>query len=94
MACHQSEGQGIAGVFPPLSGSDYLLSDPKRSIDVLLKGLSGEVTVNGIVYNGVMPAVKLSDEKMANVLTYILNSWNNNGGEILPINIAEARQSH
>ncbi|MFT5111041.1 MAG: nitrite reductase (NO-forming) [Parasphingorhabdus sp.] len=94
MACHQSEGQGIPGVFPPLAGSDYLLSDPKRSIRVLIDGLSGEVVVNGQTYNGVMPAVQLDDEKMANVLTYILNNWNNNGGEILPLDVAESRSTH
>jgi nitrite reductase (NO-forming) len=94
MACHQSEGQGIPGAFPPLAGSDYLLSDPKRAINVLLKGLSGPATVNGITYNGVMPAVQLSDEKVANVLTYILNSWNNNGGEIIPAHVTESRSTH
>jgi nitrite reductase (NO-forming) len=94
MACHQSEGQGIPGAFSPLAGSDYLLSDPKGAINVLLKGLSGPVTVNGITYNGVMPAVQLSDEKVANVLTYIPNSWNNNGGEIIPVHVAESQSSH
>jgi nitrite reductase (NO-forming) len=94
MACHQSEGQGIAGVFPPLAGSDYLLSKPERAISVLLKGLSGAITVSGTDYNGVMPAVQLSDEKIANVLTYVLNSWNNNGGEISPNQVAETRAAH
>lgn len=94
MACHQPEGQGMTGAFPPLAGSDYLLSNPKRAIDVLLKGLSGKVTVNGIDYNGVMPAVQLQNEQMANVLTYVLNSWNNNGGEITPEQVSAARQSH
>lgn len=94
MACHQAEGQGIPRAFPPLAGSDYLLSKPTRSIDVLLNGLSGEVNVNGVKYNGVMPAVQLNDEQMANVLTYILNSWNNNGGEISPMQVSEKRNQH
>lgn len=93
-ACHQNSGQGIANVFPPLGGSDYLLGNPERSIDVLLKGLSGEIVVNGTDYNGVMPAVALSNEKIANVLTYILNSWNNNGGEITPQQVAAKRSAH
>ena len=93
-ACHQANGKGITGAFPPIAGSDYLLSDPKRSIDVLLKGLSGKITVNGTEYNGVMPAVSLSDEKMANVLTYILNSWNNNGGTISATEVAKQRNKH
>ena len=90
-ACHQANGKGIPGAFPPVAGSDYLLSDPERSIDVLLNGLSGKITVNGAEYNGVMPAVNLSDEKMANVLTYILNSWNNNGGTVSPKQVAKVR---
>jgi nitrite reductase (NO-forming) len=93
-ACHQNSGQGIAGAFPPLGGSDYLLSDPQRAIDVLLNGLSGPVTVSGVEYNGVMPAVRLSNEKMANVLTYVLNSWNNNGGEITTQQVAAKRSGH
>jgi len=93
-ACHQEAGQGIPGAFPPLAGSDYLLSKPERAIDVLLKGLSGKITVNGTDYNGVMPAVSLTDEKIANVLTYILNSWNNNGGEITPEQVASMRGGH
>lgn len=90
-ACHQGSGTGIPGAFPPLAGSDYLLSDPERAISVLVNGLSKSITVNGQDYNGVMPAVQLSDEKMANVLTYILNSWNNNGGEITPQQVAAGR---
>ena len=94
MACHQENGSGIKGAFPPLAGSDYLLSDPKRSIGALINGLSGELVVNGETYNGVMPAVKLTDEQVANVMTYILNSWNNNGGEINPVDVLEVRSSH
>src|SRR5690606_9225469 len=45
-ACHQSEGQGIASVFPPLAASDYLNADVDRSIKVILQGLQGEISVN------------------------------------------------
>jgi nitrite reductase (NO-forming) len=90
-ACHQPEGQGIAGAFPPLAGSDYLLSDKDRAIGVIINGLSGEVVVNGESYNGVMPAVLLSDEDVANVLTYVLNSWGNDGGEITPADVQRTR---
>ena len=91
MACHQANGQGIDGAFPPLAGSDYLLADPERAISVLVNGLSGPITVNGNDYDGVMPAVRLSDEQMANVLTYALNTWDNNGGEITPEQVAAQR---
>lgn len=91
MACHQAKGEGIPGAFPPLAGSDYLLGDPERAIGVLLNGLSGKVTVNGNEFDGVMPAVRLSDEQAANVLTYVLNTWDNDGGEIAPEQVAEVR---
>lgn len=94
MACHQESGEGIKGVFPPLAGSDYLLGNPKRSISALINGLSGKLEVNGVVYDGVMPAVSLTDEQTANVMTYVLNSWNNNGGEIKPLDVTEARSAH
>ncbi|MBL4671787.1 MAG: nitrite reductase, copper-containing [Arenicella sp.] len=94
MACHQSNGEGIKGAFPRLAGSDYLLGNPKKSISALINGLSGKIVVNGESYNGVMPAVNLNDEQIANVLTYVLNTWNNNGGEITPNNVAEIRGGH
>jgi len=93
LACHQSQGQGLPGAFPPLAGSDFLLGDPKRAIEVLLKGLTGEITVNGVTFNGVMPAVRLGDEQVANVLSYVLNSWGNNGGFIEPADVAAFRKS-
>jgi len=83
-ACHQSEGQGIPNTFPPLAKSDYLNNDSKRAIKAILHGLTGEVTVNGKKYNNVMPAQNLSDDEIANVLTYIYSSWGNNKTEITP----------
>lgn len=83
-ACHQGEGQGIANAFPPLAKSDYLNADVNRAIDIVLYGLSGEITVNGNKYNSVMTAQSLSDEEVANVLTYVYNSWGNSGADVTP----------
>lgn len=83
-ACHQSEGQGIPGAFPPLAKSDYLNADSKRAIKTILHGLTGEVTVNGKKFNSVMPAQNLSDDEIANVMTYIYSNWGNNKTEIAP----------
>ncbi|MNQ35307.1 Copper-containing nitrite reductase precursor [compost metagenome] len=83
-ACHQSEGQGIPNTFPPLAKSDFLNADSKRAIKTILHGLTGEVTVNGKKFNSVMPAQNLSDDEIANVLTYIYSSWGNNKTEITP----------
>src|SRR5580765_7852195 len=81
--CHQANGAGLPGVFPPLAKSDLIAADPKRPIRILLGGLSGKVTVNGTDYNSVMPPMsQLNDDEIANILTYVLNSWDNPGGRI------------
>jgi nitrite reductase (NO-forming) len=92
LACHQASGQGIAGAFPPLVASDYLNADKRRSIGVVAGGLSGVIKVNGQEYNSTMPALSLSDEDVANVLTYVYNSWNNAGYEVTPAEVAAARK--
>jgi nitrite reductase (NO-forming) len=81
-ACHQATGQGVPHAFPPLAKSDFLNSDKVRAIKTVTGGLQGKVTVNGQEYNGVMPAWSLSDEDIANVLTYIYNSWGNSGKDV------------
>ena len=81
--CHQGNGAGLPGVFPPLAKSDFLGADTRRAIGVVLHGLSGKVTVNGQEYNSVMPPMtQLNDDEVANILTYVLNSWGNPGGRI------------
>lgn len=89
--CHQANGQGIPGVFPPLAGSDFLNADTARAIDIVLNGLSGKVTVNGTEYNSVMPPMsQLNDDEVAYILTYVTNAWGNSGGQIT----AEQVRSH
>ena len=81
--CHQANGAGLAGVFPPLAKSDYLAADIKRSIGAVLQGLSGKITVNGQEYNSVMPPMnQLNDDEVAHIMTYVLNSWGNPGGRV------------
>ena len=90
--CHQDSGEGIKGVFPPLAKSDYLAADPKRIVQVMLHGLSGKVTVNGTDYNSVMPPMtQLTDDEVANIGTYVLNSWGNPGGQISTDDAAAVR---
>lgn len=76
-ACHQPTGLGLPGVFPPLAKADYLMADRDRAIRGIIKGQSGPMTINGKAYNGVMPPVALNDEQIANVITYVQNSWGN-----------------
>ena len=92
--CHQPNGAGLPGVFPPLAKSDYLAADPKRAIGVLLHGLTGKVTVNGTEYNSLMPPMnQLNDDEVANILTYLLNSFGNPGGRVLTEDVKKVRQA-
>ena len=91
--CHQANGQGLEGVFPPLAGSDWIKADPKRVPNVILHGLTGPVTVNGKEYNSVMPPMsQLTDDEVANIATYVLNSWGNPGGKITKEEAAAIRK--
>lgn len=84
-ACHQPDGKGVPGAFPPLAGSDFLkTSDTKKIIGVVKNGLTGAIKVNGEKYDGVMPSLGLSDEDVANVLTYVYHSWGNSKKTITP----------
>jgi nitrite reductase (NO-forming) len=89
-ACHQSNGEGLAGAFPPLAKADYL-NNQDKTIDAVIHGLSGEITVNGKKYNSMMPPQMLTDEEAANVLTFIYNSWGNKGNEVTPEMVKKRR---
>jgi nitrite reductase (NO-forming)/hydroxylamine reductase len=92
LACHQADGKGLPGAFPPLAGSDYLLGGKDRAIGVVVRGLEGEVVVNGVRYSSVMPAMtQLSDQEIADALTYAMNSWGNAGGAVSVSQVAAVR---
>lgn len=76
MACHMEQGTGIAGTFPPLVKSDFLMARPDKGAGIIIHGLQGEITVNGVKYNNIMPAVSLNDDEVASILTYIHNNFN------------------
>jgi glucose/arabinose dehydrogenase/mono/diheme cytochrome c family protein len=80
--CHQLQGQGTPGAFPPLAGSDFLAANRERVIRGLCEGLTGLIEVKGVSYNGFMPPAVLSDQQLADVVTYVLNSWDNPGGSV------------
>lgn len=92
--CHQPEGQGVENVFPPLAKADYLMDDKARSIDIVLNGLSGAVTVNGKVYNSVMPPMsQLNDDEVADILSYVRSSFGNKGDAVTAAEVAKVRGS-
>ncbi|HEU5133916.1 MAG TPA: copper-containing nitrite reductase [Steroidobacteraceae bacterium] len=89
--CHQSDGRGMAGVFPPLAKSDYLMHDSERAIRVLLEGLQGPITVNGQTFNGVMPNFSLSDAEIAAVLSYVRTNFGNSGAPVAAVDVQRVR---
>ena len=91
-ACHQANGQGLPGVFPPLAKSDFLMADRDRAIGIVLHGKQGPITVNGQKYNQVMTPQNLDDEQIANVLTFVMNSWGNSGDAVTPAHIQAVRE--
>ena len=75
--CHLDNGEGVAGIFPPLSNSDYLLNNIRESIYGIKYGMEGPITVNGELYDGIMVSQGLDNEEIADVMNYVLNSWEN-----------------
>ena len=92
-ACHQASGEGVPGAFPPLANSDYLLADTERAIETVIDGQTGPITVNGVEYNALMPPMgHLENEDIARILTYVLNAWGNDGGEVTTEQVQAVRQ--
>ncbi|HET9064881.1 MAG TPA: cytochrome c [Gemmatimonadales bacterium] len=91
--CHQTNGEGMTGVYPPLAGSDIaILPSPDRMIAIVLKGLNGPVTVKGEKYDGTMaPWESLSDEQIAAITTYERSSWGNTSSAVTPEMVATIR---
>lgn len=92
ITCHMENGEGIESVFPPVAKSDYLMADKKRSIVQIMKGVSGEIKVNGAVYNGEMTSFDLSDQEISDVLNYIRNSFGNKGAAVTVEEVAAQRK--
>jgi len=83
IACHLGTGEGVAGVYPPLAKSDYLLEKTEKAIRAIKYGQQGKIVVNGETYNSYMAAPGLEDQEIADVMNYILNSWGNSYDEMI-----------
>ncbi|WP_084299475.1 c-type cytochrome [Dyadobacter tibetensis] len=77
ISCHMGTGEGVIGTFPPLAKADYLTKNHENAIRAIKFGLMGKVTVNGVEYDNMMPNPGLDDEEIADVMNYILNTWEN-----------------
>lgn len=92
MDCHMPEGIDPQNSYPPLAKSDYLKKSSDTLINIILKGQTGEVIVNGLKYNDEMqPQNYLSDDQIADVLNYVRNSWGNKFPAITPPQVKALR---
>ena len=92
VSCHMEQGEGLEDLYPPVAKSDYLMADKKRSIVQVLKGVTGEIKVNGKTYNGDMSGFDLTDQEVSDVLNYIRNSFGNKGVAVTPAEVKVARK--
>lgn len=95
MSCHQMNGGGVPGVFPPLADTDWVTGDKGRLIRIVMNGLTGKIEVNGETYSGAMPpwGSFLNDEEMSELLNYLRSSWGNEAEEITPEEVAKVREA-
>lgn len=96
VSCHQANGEGLPGSFPPLAGSEYVTAaNTSVPIQIVIRGIQGTLTVKGVEYNGVMPpyglGIEMSDDEVAAVLTHVRSSWGNNAPAITPQEVAAVR---
>lgn len=83
VACHQASGKGLPGVFPPLDGSEWVNGDERILANIVLHGVSGEISVMGQTYKGAMPPfAQLSDAELAAVLSHVRSTWSNKSAAI------------
>jgi mono/diheme cytochrome c family protein len=96
VACHQPNGLGLPMVFPPLAKTEYVTGDPKRFAAMILKGNAGPITVDGKLYNNVMPGQEatLTDKKIAAIMTYVRASFGNNAPPVSADVVAAVRKEY
>lgn len=81
--CHQLDGSGVPGMYPPLANSEYVQGDVTWLVSTIVKGLQGPITVNGVEYNNLMPAMAyLTNEEISKILSYVRQEFGNNAGEV------------
>jgi len=94
LTCHQTDGNGVRGMFPPLAGNAKVTGPPTEVVRIVLFGLQGPITVNGRDYNQPMPPqAYLSDKQIADVLNYVRNNWGNKAPQIKPETVGKERKS-
>lgn len=94
VACHQASGKGLPGVFPPLDGSEWVTGSERTVANILLHGVTGDITVAGNNFKGAMPSFQqLGDAELAAVASYVRSAWSNRAGPIKPELFAAERKA-
>lgn len=95
IACHQPTGKGLAPVFPSIAGVPIVNGDATLPIKFILHGLMGPITVDGVTYNSMMPPVAgVSDQDVADVLTYVRQSFGNKSNPVTPDQVKAVRAAN
>jgi len=91
--CHQANGNGLPGTFPALAGSKWVIGSKERTINVVLSGIGGPITVKGEAFNSAMPAwgPTMSNKEIADVLTHIRSEWGNEADAVTEEDVAKER---
>lgn len=94
LACHQADGSGVPHLNPPLIKTKWTMGDKNDLINVVLQGLDEEIEVDGDVYHNIMPAMNyLSDQEIADVLTYVRNNFGNKASQIKESDVRTVREN-
>jgi mono/diheme cytochrome c family protein len=95
LACHQADAGGVQGMNPPLIKTKYILGDKPTLVKIVLNGMTGDLDINGDTYHNVMaPHSDLSDQQIADVLTYVRNSFGNKASAVTPAQVKAIRATN
>jgi mono/diheme cytochrome c family protein len=95
IACHQPTGMGLPPVFPPLAGSEWIAKSASIAVRNIVNGMMGPVTVKGVTYNSMMPPVAgLTDKDIADVVTYVNNSFGNTGATVTEAEVTVIKKKY
>jgi len=94
LSCHQAQGTGVPNLNPPLKATDYVLGDKQRLIGIVLKGSNEGLNINGMTYSNAMPPHNfLSDQEIAQVLSYVRNSFGNQADTVAAEEVKKVREA-
>jgi mono/diheme cytochrome c family protein len=95
LACHQVDAAGVQGMNPPLIKTKFVLGDKPTLVKIVLNGMTGAVNINGDTYHNVMaPHSELTDQQIADVLTYVRNSFGNKASAVTAAQVKAIRAAN